>query len=115
VEAAGVLEFAVIYTPKAAGDARRASAATTPNGALRLCAVRVIFSSLDARGAGATGVRSLSQEVFPMLTVLIIVLIILAIGSAPSWPYSRGWGYYPSGLLGVILLLLIILALTGRL
>jgi hypothetical protein len=50
-----------------------------------------------------------------MLTVLIILLIILAIGSTPAWPYSRGWGYYPSGLLGVILLILIILALTGRL
>jgi Protein of unknown function (DUF3309) len=50
-----------------------------------------------------------------MLTILIIVVIILAIGSAPAWPYSRGWGYYPSGLLGLILLILIILALTGRL
>lgn len=49
-----------------------------------------------------------------MLTILIIVLIILAIGAAPAWPYSRGWGYYPSGLLGLILLILIILALTGR-
>ena len=50
-----------------------------------------------------------------MLMILIIVLIILAIGAAPTWPYSRGWGYYPSGLLGLILLILIILALTGRL
>jgi hypothetical protein len=50
-----------------------------------------------------------------MMTILLIVLIILALGSAPAWPYSRGWGYYPSGLLGLILLILIILALTGRL
>ncbi len=50
-----------------------------------------------------------------MLTILIVLLIILAIGAAPAWPYSRGWGYYPSGLLGLILLILIILALTGRL
>lgn len=50
-----------------------------------------------------------------MLTLLIVVLILLAIGSAPAWPYSRGWGYYPSGLLGLILLILIVLALTGRL
>ena len=50
-----------------------------------------------------------------MLTILIILVVILAIGSAPAWPYSRGWGYYPSGLLGLILLILIILALTGRL
>jgi hypothetical protein len=50
-----------------------------------------------------------------MGTILIILLILLLIGAAPSWPYSRGWGYYPSGLLGVILLILIILLLTGRL
>ena len=50
-----------------------------------------------------------------MLTILIILVILLAIGSAPAWPYSRGWGYYPSGLLGLILLLLILLAVTGRL
>ena len=50
-----------------------------------------------------------------MLTILIVLVIILAIGAAPAWPYSRAWGYYPSGLLGLILLILIILALTGRL
>lgn len=50
-----------------------------------------------------------------MLMILIILLILLAIGAAPTWPYSRGWGYYPSGLLGLILLILIMLALTGRL
>ncbi|HEX8183446.1 MAG TPA: DUF3309 family protein [Blastocatellia bacterium] len=50
-----------------------------------------------------------------MSTILIIVLILLLIGAVPSWPYSRGWGYYPSGLLGVILLIVIILLLTGRL
>jgi hypothetical protein len=50
-----------------------------------------------------------------MGTILIILLILLLIGSAPSWPYSRGWGYYPSGLLGIILLVVIILLLTGRL
>ncbi|HYE16254.1 MAG TPA: DUF3309 family protein [Pyrinomonadaceae bacterium] len=50
-----------------------------------------------------------------MTTVLIIILILLLIGAAPAWPYSRGWGYYPSGLLGLILLIIIILLLTGRL
>jgi hypothetical protein len=49
-----------------------------------------------------------------MLTLLIILLVLLAIGSAPSWPYSRGWGYYPSGGLGLLVLVLVILALTGR-
>jgi hypothetical protein len=50
-----------------------------------------------------------------MVTILIVLLILLLIGAVPSWPYSRGWGYYPSGLLGLILLIVIILALTGRL
>ena len=48
-------------------------------------------------------------------TILIIILILLLIGAAPSWPYSRGWGYYPSGLLGLVLLIVLILFLMGRL
>jgi Protein of unknown function (DUF3309) len=44
-------------------------------------------------------------------TLLIIVLIVLLIGALPAWPYSTGWGYYPSGGLGLILLILIVLAL----
>lgn len=47
-------------------------------------------------------------------TVLIIVLILLLLGAWPSWPYSRGWGYYPSGLLGVVLIVILILVLLGR-
>jgi hypothetical protein len=50
-----------------------------------------------------------------MGTILIILLVLLLIGAAPSWPYSRSWGYYPSGLLGLVLLVVIVLALTGRL
>ena len=49
-----------------------------------------------------------------MSTILIIILIILLIGALPSWGYSRGWGYYPSGGLGLILLIIIILMLMGR-
>jgi hypothetical protein len=48
-------------------------------------------------------------------TILIIVLVLILIGALPTWPYSSGWGYYPSGGLGIILIILIILALTGRL
>lgn len=44
-------------------------------------------------------------------TLLIIVLILLLIGALPAWPYSAGWGYYPSGGLGLIVLILIVLAL----
>jgi len=48
-------------------------------------------------------------------TILLIIVILLLIGAVPAWPHSRGWGYGPSGLLGVILLILIILLLMGRL
>ena len=47
-------------------------------------------------------------------TVLIVILILVLIGALPSWPYSRGWGYYPSGGLGLILVILIVLLLMGR-
>jgi hypothetical protein len=48
-------------------------------------------------------------------TILLIVLILLLLGALPTWPYSSGWGYYPSGGLGLILLIVIILLLFGRL
>jgi hypothetical protein len=50
-----------------------------------------------------------------MPAILIVVLVLLLLGVVPAWPYSRGWGYYPSGILGVLLLILLVLALTGRL
>ena len=50
-----------------------------------------------------------------MGTILLTLLILLLIGALPAWPYSSGWGYWPSGGLGLILLIVIILALTGRL
>jgi Protein of unknown function (DUF3309) len=49
-----------------------------------------------------------------MGTILLIILILLLIGAIPAWPYSSGWGYWPSGGLGLILLIVIILALTGN-
>jgi hypothetical protein len=48
-------------------------------------------------------------------TILIIILILLLIGALPTWPYSSGWGYYPVGGLGLLLIVVIILALAGRL
>lgn len=48
-------------------------------------------------------------------TILLILIILLLIGAVPAWPHSRGWGYGPSGLLGVVLVILIILLLMGRL
>lgn len=47
-------------------------------------------------------------------TVLLIIVILLLIGALPSWPYSRGWGYYPSGGLGLILVIVLILVLMGH-
>jgi hypothetical protein len=49
-----------------------------------------------------------------MRTVLLIILILLLVAALPTWPYSAGWGYYPSGGLGLILVVLLVLALLGR-
>jgi hypothetical protein len=47
-------------------------------------------------------------------TLLLIILIILLLGALPTWPYSAGWGYYPSGGLGLVVLIVIVLLLMGR-
>jgi len=47
------------------------------------------------------------------MIILLILLLVLALGTAPAWPYSRGWGYYPSGTVGTILVILIVLLLLG--
>jgi hypothetical protein len=48
-------------------------------------------------------------------TILLIILIIILVGALPTWPYSSGWGYYPSGGLGLVVVILLILVLMGRL
>jgi Protein of unknown function (DUF3309) len=50
-----------------------------------------------------------------MITVLIVLLILMLIGALPSWPHSRSWGYYPSGGLGLVVIVLVVLLLVGRL
>jgi hypothetical protein len=50
----------------------------------------------------------------PMRTILLIVLILLLVGAFPAWPYSSGWGYYPVGGIGLVLLIVLILAIAGR-
>jgi hypothetical protein len=50
-----------------------------------------------------------------MLIILLIVLLILTVGAYPSWPYSREWGYYPTGGLGLVLIILLVLLLMGYL
>ena len=50
-----------------------------------------------------------------METILIVVLVLVLIGALPTWPYSRTWGYYPSGVAGLIILVIVLMLLTGRL
>ena len=47
-------------------------------------------------------------------TILLIILVLVLLGALPSWPHSRGWGYYPSGGLGLVLLIVVVLLLMGR-
>lgn len=47
-------------------------------------------------------------------TILLIVLILLLIGAIPAWPHSRGWGYYPSGSIGLVVIIVLVLLLLGR-
>ncbi len=49
-----------------------------------------------------------------MLTILVVILVLMLVGALPAWPHSRSWGYYPSGGLGLILLIVIILFLMGH-
>ena len=50
-----------------------------------------------------------------MITILVVILVLMLVGALPSWPHSRSWGYAPSGVVGVALLVVVILLLTGRL
>lgn len=50
-----------------------------------------------------------------MYTILLVILILMLLGALPTWPYSRSWGYYPSGGLGLIVIVVIVLLLAGRL
>jgi len=50
-----------------------------------------------------------------MLTILLVILVLMLLGALPSWQHSRNWGYFPSGGLGVVVLILVVLLLTGRL
>jgi hypothetical protein len=56
----------------------------------------------------------LAQEGISMRTILLIVLIVMLLGAVPMWPYSTGWGYYPSGGIGLLLLILLVFMFTSR-
>ena len=49
-----------------------------------------------------------------LVTILLIILILVLIGALPTWPYSRSWGYYPGGIVGLIVIILLVLILLGR-
>jgi Protein of unknown function (DUF3309) len=59
--------------------------------------------------------QNLQNEKNIMLgTILLIVLILMLVGALPTWPHSKGWGYYPSGGMGLLLIILVVLLLSGR-
>src|SRR5512146_3193728 len=68
----------------------------------------------SARGS-MTGPATRRRFVMSLGTILLIVLILILIGVIPTWPHSRSWGYAPSGVLGVVLIVVVVLLLTGRL
>jgi hypothetical protein len=67
----------------------------------------------DGTAAAAAASFVLSCEGDMLGTILLVVLILLLIGAFPSWPYSRGWGYAPTGTLGVLVVIVIVLVLLG--
>lgn len=73
------------------------------------------LATLAIRGPGSGHQTPGAEEPMNTRALLIIILLLLLIGALPTWPYSSEWGYYPSGGLGLILVILIILALVGRL
>jgi hypothetical protein len=83
----------------------------------------VWWSGVGIVGAGLktqlSGLERQEQEndggIAMLSTVLIVVLVLALIGALPTWPYSSGWGYYPSGGLGLVVLIVLVLLLTGRL
>ncbi len=50
-----------------------------------------------------------------MLTIVLVIAVLMLLGALPTWPHSQGWGYYPSGGLGLVVLILVVLMLSGRL
>ena len=85
--------------------------------------MKPVRSGRPAKGeTGATFANATKENRFvetderrhEMVTILVVILVLALIGALPTWPYSRGWGYYPSGGVGLIVLILLILLLLGR-
>jgi Protein of unknown function (DUF3309) len=75
----------------------------------RLAGLKLVTNGITPR------VRAEKTKIMNIPTILLIILIVLLIGALPAWPYSGGWGYYPSGGLGLVVLILVILLLLGKL
>jgi hypothetical protein len=69
----------------------------------------------DQNSRGSFRKLNKRRPIMSIGTILIIILVIILVGALPTWPYSSGWGYYPSGIAGLIVLILLIMLLTGRL
>ena len=86
--------------------------------ALRLNRSQNLFAlsrvKVSAQGTQARLHPTLQPRGHDVRTILLIILILLLLGALPTWPYSTGWGYYPSGGLGLVLLIVIILVLAKR-
>jgi uncharacterized protein DUF3309 len=67
-----------------------------------------------AGGARRASVQHPQEAFMSLSTILLIVLVLLLISALPTWPYSNSWGYYPSGGLGLVVLILLVLLLMGR-
>ena len=65
--------------------------------------------------AGGVPTKRRFAKGISMGTILIVILLLVLLGAWPAWPYSRGWGYYPSSGLGLVLVVLLVLMLLGRL
>lgn len=79
--------------------------------------VRAVHFNGPVRHSGAQkarGKRNIVGKTITMSTILLIILILLLVGALPTWPYSSGWGYYPSGGLGLVVVVLIVLLFLGR-
>jgi hypothetical protein len=79
------------------------------------CFVILAWSQAVVAGAKTQSEAKDFSKGNAMNLILLIVLIVLLLGAAPTWPYSRNWGYYPSGGLGMVVVILLILMLMGRL
>jgi hypothetical protein len=87
----------------------------------------LVFRTTGRAGQGSARGAKRNRRVFKLFygeaegkkamlsTILLIVLVLLLIGALPSWPYSRSWGYAPSGLLTLVVVVVVLLAVTGRL